>query len=181
MNGFTWFVALLASVLVFWGVGVYNRIMRLRNKIGEAYALLDLHLSTRSRVIQQLLDLVRPELVNEQATLDALQSAQSECDAAAAAVRVKPVAGEQVTQLAVSAALHAAALTRLLALLDQHPELLSRPDVQPLLEELKLTENQRLFARQLFHETVRVYNEALDQFPTRVVVSILGFKEAHTL
>ena len=143
--------------------------------------MLDQHLSTRSRIVQQLLDLLRPELVNEQATLDALQSAQNDCDASAAAVRAKPVAGDQVTQLAVSAALHAAALARLLALLDQHPELLIRPDVQPLLEGLKLTESQRLFARQLFHESVRVYNEALDEFPTRVLVGILGFKEAHSL
>lgn len=181
MNGFTWFIALLAALLLFWGIGAYNRVMRLRNRINEAYALLDQHLSTRSRIVQRLMDLLRPELINEQATLDALQSAQGDCDAAAAAVRAKPVAGEPVTRLAVSTALHAAALARLLALLDQHPELLSRADVQPLLEELKLTESQRLFARHLFHESVRVYNAALDEFPTRVLVGILGFKEARTL
>jgi LemA protein len=96
-------------------------------------------------------------------------------------VRARPAAADPAAQLAVSAAVLAAALTRLLALLEQHAELRSRADIHPLLDELKLVERQRSFARQVFNEAVRVYNEAAHQFPTRVLASIYGFKEARSL
>jgi hypothetical protein len=104
MSNWSWAGVALAALLLFWGIGAYNRIMRLRNKIGEAYAQLDQHLSLRSRLISQLMDLLRPELVMEQATFDALQSAQADCDGAASAVRARPAAADPAAQLAVSAA-----------------------------------------------------------------------------
>nr|WP_316641742.1 LemA family protein [uncultured Roseateles sp.] len=181
MSAFSWLLVGLVAVLLFWGIGAYNRIMRLRNKIGEAYAQLDQHLVARSKLVASLMDLLRPELVTEQAAFDALHAAQADCDAAAAAVRARPAAADPVAQLAVAVAVHAAALTRLLALLDQHPELRAREDIQPPLDELRATEQQRSFARQLFNEAVRVYNEATHQFPTRILAGIYGFKEARSL
>ena len=181
MSGLAWIVLLVMALLVFWGIGAFTRIKRLHKKIIEAYALFDQQLCRRGGIVQQLMELLRSELVNEQAAFDALAGAQIECDGAASAVRSKPAAADPVAALAVAAAVHAAALARLMALIDQHPELHSREDVKPLLAELKLTEEQRKFARQLFNEAVRAYNEALDQFPTRVLVSIYGFKEARSL
>jgi len=181
VSGFSGFLVGLAAVLLFWGIGAYNRIMRLRNKIGDAYAQLDQHLSTRAKLVARLMELLLPELVTELAAFDALHSAQTDCDTAAAAVRARPAVADPVAQLAVAVAVHAAALTRLLALLDQHPELRARDDIQPLLDELRAIEQQRSFARQLFNEAVRVYNEATNQFPTRILAGIYGFKEASSL
>ena len=181
MSTISWLVLGLAALLLFWGIGAYNRIMRLRNKIGEAYAQLDQHLAARSKLVTQLIELLRPELVTELAAFDALLSAQADSDAAAAAVRARPAMADSVAQLGVAVAVHAAALTRLLALLDQHPELRARVDIEPVLEELRLTEKQRSFARQLFNEAARVYNDATHQFPTRVLASVYGFKEARSL
>jgi LemA protein len=170
-----------AALLFFWGVGAYNRLMSLRNAIGEAFAQLDAHLKDRGEVCDKLLAAVAPRLPSEQATFDALTTAQAESRAAAQASRAKPWAPDPVGTLAVASALHAAALTRLMSLLDHQAELRSEPEIDALVSELKLIERQRAFSRQVFNQAVSQYNEALHQFPTRVLANVYGFREARSL
>lgn len=171
----------LAAILLFWGIGAYNRLMRLRNAIGEAYGQLDQHLSARAEICSQLLARTRPLLGSEQATFDALESAQAEAQAAAQAARARPHAGDPVANLAVASAVHAAALTRLMSLLDHQAELREQADIDAMVTELKLIERQRAFARQVFNQAVAQYNEAAQAFPTRVLASLYGFSEARSL
>ena len=170
-----------AAILLFWGIGAYNRLMRLRNAIGEAFVQLDQQLVARAAACDRLLALLRPQLASEQASFDALESAQAEALAAAQAARAKPHAGDPVGTLAVATAVHAAAVTRLSSLVEHHGELSAQADVRELLDELKLIERQRAFARQVFNQAVAQYNEAQQQFPTRILASLYGFKEARSL
>lgn len=172
---------LLCALLFFWGVGAYNRLMSLRNAIGDAFAQHDTHLKARAELCDRLLALVAPRLPNEQATFEALTSAQAEAQAAAQAARPKPWAPDPVGSLAVASALQAAALTRLQSLLDHHAELRSETDIDGLVTELKLVERQRAFTRQVFNQAVSQYNEALQQFPTRILANLYGFSGARSL
>lgn len=181
MTSWSWTPWLLAAMLFFWGVGGYNRMMRLRNAIGTAYGQLDGLLVQRAQLCARLLEQLRPLLQNEQATFDALENAQGEAQAAANAVRAKPYAADPVAALAVAAAVHAAALTRLMSLVEHHGALAEHPEVFALVDELKMVERQRAFARQLFNQAVGVYNEAVQQFPTRLLASFFGFGEARSL
>ena len=181
MTTWQWIGVAVAALLFFWGVGAYNRLMSLRNAIGEAFAQLDTHLKERSEVCDKLLAAVAPRLPSEQATFDALAAAQAESQAATQAVRVKPWAPEPAGSLAVAGALHAAALTRLMSLLDHQAELRSETEIDGLISELKLVERQRAFTRQVFNQAVGQYNEALRQFPTRVLANLYGFGEARSL
>ncbi len=169
------------AVLLFWGIGAYNRLMQLRNQIGEAFKQLDQHLSERSEVAGRVVAALAPLWPEEQASFDALESARNETQAAASAARSKPYAGEPVGQLAVSSAVQAAALTRLMSMLETHPELRERAGIDAWVDELKLIERQRAFARQLFNQAVTQYNEAKQQFPTRVLAGLYGFDEARSL
>jgi len=171
----------LAAILLFWGIGAYNRLMRLRNAIGEAFTQLDQHLAARAEVCRQLLERLRPLLPSEQAAFDALDSAQTEAQAAAQAARARPHAGDPVAALAVAGAVHAAALARLMSLLEHQVELRAGHSLDELVDELKLIERQRAFARQLFNQAVAQYNEAAQAFPTRVLASLYGFAEARSL
>jgi LemA protein len=170
-----------AAVLFFWGVGAYNRLMALRNAIGDAFAQFDAHLKERTELCEKLLAAVAPRLPSEQATFDALASAQTEAHASAQAARGKPWSPDPVGSLAVASALHAAALTRLLSLLDHQAELRREAEIDGLISELKLVERQRAFTRQVFNHAVGQYNEALHQFPTRVLANLYGFSEARSL
>ncbi len=181
MTAWQWVGVAAAALLFFWGVGAYNRLMALRNAIGDAFTQLDAHLKERGEVCDRLLATVGPRLPSEQATFDALASAQAESQAAAQAARGKPWAPDPAGSLAVAGALHAAALTRLLSLLDHQPELRSETEIDALVSELKLVERQRAFTRQVFNKAVSQYNEALHQFPTRVLANLYGFSEARSL
>ena len=181
MSNWAWFGWGLAAILLFWGIGAYNRVMSLRNGIATAFAQLDLHLAERARLCAKLLELLRPLLPNEQATFAALETAQTETQALAQAVRNKPYASDPVASLAVANAVHAAALTRLMSLLDHHAELREHIELYELVDELKLVERQRSFARQLFNQAVGLYNQAVSQFPTRILASLYGFGEARSL
>lgn len=181
MTAWSWAGVGGAALLFFWGVGAYNRLMSLRNAIGEAFAQLDAHLKERGEVCDKLLAAVAPRLPSEQATFDALASAQAESQTATQAVRAKPWAPDPAGSLAVAGALHAAALTRLMSLLDHQAELRSETEIDALISELKLVERQRAFARQVFNQAVGQYNDALHQFPTRVLANLYGFSEARSL
>ncbi|MGQ3052911.1 MAG: LemA family protein [Roseateles sp.] len=181
MTAWQWGGVAAAALLFFWGIGAYNRLMSLRNAIGEAFVQLDTHLKARNEVCGKLLAAVAPRLPSEQATFDALASAQAESQAAAQASRARPWAPDPAGTLAVASALHAAALTRLLSLLDHQAELRSETEIDGLVTELKLIERQRAFARQVFNQAVAQYNEAVQQFPTRVLANLYGFNEARSL
>jgi LemA protein len=181
MSGLFWFFCLFAALLLFWGIGAYNRLMRLRNAIGEAYVLLDQHLSARAGTCAQLLGLLRPLLPTEQATFDALEAAQSDVFSAAQHVRPRPFAADPVASLAVASAVYGAAMTRLMSLLETHGELREHAELYALVDEMKLVERQRAFAREVYNQAVSVYNQAVQQFPTRVLASSYGFSDARAL
>ena len=169
------------AMMVFWAIGAYNRVIRLRNDIGKSFAQLDEQLNQRARVCDQLTTLLRPLLPTEQSTFDTLASAQAEAQMLAAQVRIKPHAADPVASLAVAAAVHAAGLTRLMSLLEHHADLREHSELYALVDELKLIERQRAFSRQVFNEAVRQYNEAVREFPTRLLASFYGFAEARSL
>ena len=74
MTAWQWVGVGAAALLFFWGVGAYNRLMALRNAIGEAFAQLDTHLKARAEACDKLLAAVAPRLPSEQATFDALNA-----------------------------------------------------------------------------------------------------------
>lgn len=181
MTGSAWFGVTVLAVLFFWGVGAYNRLMALRNAIVEAYAQLDRHLKERAEACERLVAEAAPRLPSEQATFDALASAQIEAAAAAQATRARPWSPDPVSGLAVATALQASALTRLLSLLEHQADLRNEPGINALVDDIKLIERQRAFARQVFNQAVSRYNEALLQFPTRTLAGLYGFGEARSL
>ncbi|MDM4766886.1 LemA family protein [Pelomonas sp. SE-A7] len=178
---FGYVVWLLLALLVFWAIGAYNRLMRLRGAIAKAFAALDEHLTRRAAICDQLCELMRPLLPTEQSTFDTLAAAQSEAQLLAAQVRAKPYAADPVASLAVAAAVHAAALTRLKSLLEHHAELREHAELYGLQDELKMVERQRDFNRQVFNQAVKQYNEAVREFPTRLLTGFYGFTEARSL
>lgn len=171
----------LAALLLFWGIGAYNRLMSLRNAIATAFVRLDEHMTARALMCSRLIALLRPLLPSEQATFDTLEAAQAEAQSAAQSVRARPHASDPVASLAVASALQAAALTRLMSMLEHHAGLREDEALYALVDELKLIERQRSFARQVFNQAVSVYNTAVTQFPTRILASLYGFSEGRSL
>jgi len=177
MNTDQWLLAAGGALLIFWMLGAYNRLVALRNAIIAAWAQVDEPLQRRSQAILALADGLREPLADEAGALEALRTAQAQVQAAADVLRRRPAMAARAQALGVAEATLAAALARVVALLEQRPVLAA---IEPLgvLQESA----QRIgFARQLFNDAVHAYNEAVRQFPTRLLTRLFGFGAAGTL
>ena len=171
----------LAAVLVFWMLGAYNRVMALRNAIGAAWQQIDDTLQKRGAAVAPLAAALREPLEREQSALDALRAAQIQVQAAADAVRQRPVQADRISTLVIAEAAMRAATSRVLALLDQHPALLEDEAIAGPVRALREAEPRLGFARQLFNDAAQTYDEAVQQFPTRLLARLYGFGEAGRL
>ncbi len=177
MNTDQWLLAAGGALLIFWMLGAYNRLVALRNDIIGAWAQVDEPLQRRSMAILALADGLRGPLADEAGALDALRHAQAQLQAAADALRRRPALAARAQAFGTAEAGLAAALARLLALLEQRPGLREAEPLAALHESM-----QRIgFARQLFNDAVHRYNEAVRQFPTRLLTRLFGFGTAGTL
>ena len=167
-----WLLIALAALAVFWALGAHNRLVALRNAIGGACAQLDEPLQRRAAALRALLDALRTALPDEGSAFDAAEAAQTRLLATTDALRARLLSGELETPGAVQ--------SRVLALLEQHPEL-AADALAPHLASLREAEQRLNFARQWFNEAVRSHNQAIQQFPARLLAAVLGFGAAATL
>lgn len=168
---------LLGGVLLLWSLGAYNRLMRLRNAISSSWEQFEAPLNDLAQLGIRLADAGPRWLPQEASAFDALRSQSTDLQAAVQAVKPRPYAADPVGQLAVTHALQAAALQRVQALLEHHAhdEDSERP---ALIEAIKQARQQRDFGKQLFNQRVDLFNEAIDQLPTRVLAGVYGFHDA---
>ena len=170
-----------AALAVFWVLGAHNRLVALRNVIIAAWAQIDEVMQRRSVAVAALAAGLREALRDEQGALDALLAAQALLQGAAAAMRERPALAPRAAALAAAEATLAAALARLLALLEQQPALAHAEALAPHLAAVQDATRRLGFARQLFNDAVAAYNDAVQQFPTRLLSHLFGFGPAGAL
>ena len=173
-----WALLGCAALLVFWMVGAYNRLIALRNAIGDAWSKVDDAIRQRSLATAPLLAALQQPLAAEHGALNSLQAAATELQRCATAMRHRPVVEANATAWVAAEQQLAAAASRVFALVDLHAELRSHDDV--LVESARWRDaQQRLaFARALFNEAAAAYNEAIALFPTRLLLPLFGFGRA---
>jgi len=174
-------VAILA-ILVFWVVGAYNRLMRLRNAVASAWAQVEPALAKRSEAMAQIVEIVREPLAAEAGTLQALADADLRTRQAAEAVRAARARAAEVSQWVAAEAALASPAARLRALIELQPALMQEAaraaSLRPALDAWIESEPRIGFARQTFNEAVQAYNHALHQWPTRLITAVFGFSGA---
>jgi len=173
-------IAVLA-LLVFWSVGAYNRLVRLKNTIANAFGQIDVQLKRRYDLIPNLVEAARKYLSHERETLEAVITARNQAKSASDSVRSRPANALAVTTLAVAEQALSSSLGQLFALNEAYPELKADETIRDLSEELTSTENKVSFARQAFNDAVLDYNNAQGQFPAVLVASLFSFAPAAML
>lgn len=171
----------MAAVLGFWVVGAYNRLVRLRNEIGNAFAQIDVQLKRRHDLIPNLVEVARKYMEHERDTLERVTAARAQVMAATELVKSKPLDNGPIKSLGLAEGVLAGAMGRFQATVEAYPELKADARMQTLSEELTHTENRIAFARQLFNDATLDYNNAGQQFPTNVVAGVFNFREADML
>lgn len=167
-------IAVLA-VLTFWAVGAYNRLVRLRNTIANAFGQIDVQLKRRYDLIPNLVEAAKKYLSHERETLEAVITARNHAKSAGDAVRSRPANALALTTLAVAEQALSSSLSQLFALNEAYPELKADETIRELREELTSTENKVAFARQAFNDAVLDYNDAQGQFPAVLIAKLFSF------
>lgn len=170
----------VAALLLFWGLGAYNRLMRLRSAVASSWQV---HLEPPLQLLagngQRLAEVGPRWLPAEGPAFDALRQQSLDLQLAVRGVQPAPWSADPIAQLAVAQALQASALQRVLALLEHHAQD-HDPERSELTQRLREAQQQREFGRQLFNQRVQAYNQAIGELPTRVLAGLYGFHDAKT-
>ena len=171
----------LLAVAVFWAVGAYNRLVRLKNIIANAFGQIDVQLKRRYDLIPNLVEAAKKYLQHEQETLEAVIAARNQARSASDRVASRPGQADAVIALAAAEQTLGSSLGRLFALAEAYPDLKADQTIRELSEELTSTENKVGFARQAYNDAVLDYNNAQGQFPALLVARMFGFSPSAML
>jgi len=156
-------VLIIAVVLYF--IGIYNRLVRMRNQKDNVWSQIDVQLKRRHDLIPNLLETVKGYAKHERETLEAVIQARN----AAVSAQGPAEAGQAEGILG-------AALGKLFALSENYPDLKANQNFLSLQEELSSTENRIGFARQAYNDAATHYNNAREIFPANLISG--GFEKA---
>jgi LemA protein len=174
-------ILILLVLVVFFGVGIYNRLVTARNNFKNAFAQIDVQLTRRYDLIPNLVETAKGYLKHERETLEAVIAARNGAMAGLKAMAADPGNAAAATQLAGADAGLTGALGRLFAVMEAYPDLKASANMMQLSEELTSTENRVAFARQAFNDAVLGYNNTREVFPNSMVASWFQFDAARML
>ena len=169
---------LLAIVLGLWVAGIYNGLVTLRNRFKNAFAQIDVQLKRRYDLIPNLVEVAKGYLKHERETLEAVIAARNTAYAASKVAAANPAdAGAMKGLLGAEAGL-AGAMSRLMVVAEQYPDLKANQNMMQLTEEMTSTENKISFARQAYNDSVMTYNTPRESFPPNILAGMFNFTEA---
>jgi LemA protein len=171
-------VAALALVAALSVVGIYNKLVALRNRFKNAYAQIDVQLKRRYDLIPNLVETAKGYLKHERGTLEAVIAARSVAASANTDAAANPGDPAAMKRLASAEGTLAGTLGRLFALSEAYPDLKANTTMLSLMEELTSTENKVAFSRQAYNDSVMAYNTQREVFPSSVIAGTFAFTAA---
>lgn len=169
-----WILTGVVVLLLVYGVAAYNRFVTLVQRAKEAWHDIDVQLKRRYDLIPNLVETVKGYAAHERETLDQVTEAR----ASATQTHIDPsnVTPEQIAAMAGAESALSGALSRLLAVAENYPDLKANTNFLELQRELSDTENKIQAARRFYNGNVRDLNIALESFPSNVIGKMFSFK-----
>jgi LemA protein len=160
-----WIVVGLVGLVLLYGIYVFNKLVRTRNRVDNAWSQIDVQLRRRYDLIPNLVETVKGYAAHERELFEEVTRARSQGEQAAT-VADQAHAENQLT----------AGLRRLIAVAEQYPQLKASENFLGLQEELTSTESKIAYARQFYNDEVTLLNNLVQSFPSNIVAGIAGFK-----
>jgi len=164
MSTSTWIVLGVIVVLALWIASIYNGLVAMRQRVGQAFADIDVQLKQRHDLIPNLVETVKGYAAHERGTLEAVIKARNTA-----------VAAQGPAQQAAAENMLSGALRQLFALSEAYPDLKANANFQQLQAELTDIENKLAAARRFFNNSVQEYNTGIQQFPAALFAGMFGF------
>ena len=159
-----WIVLGVIVVIVLWVITVYNGLVAMRQRVGQAFADIDVQLKQRHDLIPNLVETVKGYAAHERGTLEAVTQARNTA-----------VAAQGPAQQAAAENMLSGALRQLFALSEAYPDLKANANFLQLQAELTDIENKLAAARRFFNNAVSEYNARIAQFPAALFAATFGF------
>ncbi|MEN8795477.1 MAG: LemA family protein [Akkermansiaceae bacterium] len=159
-----------------FAVGIYNGLVKLRNRYRNAFAQIDVQLKRRHDLIPNLVETAKSYMKHERETLEAVIQARNAAESARSSV--SPDSPGAMEKLAQAEGGLGSVLGRLFALSEAYPDLKSNENMKQLSEELTSTENKVAYARQGYNDAVMNYNNKRESVPSNIFAGMFGFGPA---
>jgi len=171
---------LVLAVLIVGGmvVGIYNKLVTMRNRYKNAYAQIDVQLKRRYDLIPNLVETAKGYMAHERGTLEAVTAARNIAYAASKAAASNPGDASAMKNLVAAESGLGGTLSRLMMVSEQYPDLKANQNMMQLTEELTSTENKISFARQAYNDSVMTYNTDREVFPSNIIAGMFNFASA---
>ncbi len=159
-------------------VGIYNKLVTMRNRYKNAYAQIDVQLKRRYDLIPNLVETAKGYIKHERETLEAVTAARNIAYAASKAAAANPGDATAMKSLASAETGLGGTLSRLMMVSEAYPDLKANQNMMQLTEELTSTENKISFARQAYNDSVMTYNTDREVFPSNLIANTFNFGPA---
>lgn len=160
-----WIALIIIVLLVLAIIGMYNSLVRLRQKVKNSWSQIDVQLQRRFDLIPNLVETVKGYMKHEDEVLTKVAELRTSW-ANAGSVAEKADLDNQLS----------GALKTIMAVSENYPDLKANQNFSELQQELQNTENKISFSRQFYNDSVTMYNTKLEVFPSNLIASIFGFK-----
>ena len=168
-------IAVLALLVISWGVGIYNKIVPMNEKVATEWSNVETQYQRRADLIPNFVNTVKGAAAFEQETLTRVIEARAK----ATQVTVDPsnITPAQLQEFQAAQGEVSSALARLMVVVEQYPELKATQNFRDLQVELEGTENRIAVARNNFNDAARAYNTFIKQFPNNFIASLTKFTD----
>ena len=160
-----WIILIVVVVLILIVIGLYNGLVRARQKVRNAWSQIDVQLQRRFDLIPNLVEAVTGYMEHEKTTLTKVTELRNAW-ANASSVHEKAELDNQLS----------GTLKTIMAVSENYPDLKANQNFTELQEELRNTENKISFSRQFYNDSVTMYNTKLEVVPSNIIASMFGFK-----
>lgn len=174
----TW---VIIAAVIFYVIGIYNKLVALKNRFQNAFSQIEVQLKRRYDLIPNLVETAKGYLKHESETLEAVIAARNGAMAGLKAASADPGNPAAIDQLAGAEGILGQAMGRLNVVMEAYPDLKANQNMMQVSEELTTTENKVAFARQAFNDAVTAYNTYKQSFPPVALANLFGHSEDASL
>ena len=157
-------ILVIIVIIAFWIIGIYNGLIKLRNRVKNSWSQIDVQLKRRHDLIPNLVETAKGYMKHESETLEKVVQARNMA-MSANGVADTSVAENQLSQT----------LKSLFAVVESYPDLKANQNMIALQEELTSTENRIAFARQHYNDSTMSYNNSIQMFPRNIIAGMFNF------
>ena len=161
-----WIILGVIVVIVVWAISVYNGLIAMRQRVGQAGSDIDVQLKQRHDLVPNLVETVKGYAAHERGTLDEVVKARNAA-----------VSAQGPAQQAAAENMLSGALRQLFALSEAYPDLKANASFQQLQAELSDLENKIAASRRFFNNAVQEYNTGIQRFPAALFAGAFGFSQ----